>query len=62
MSALRRMAVPIGIVAAVLLALLFNPWLVVEDGPLRQAITVAFWISFLILLVALFEDRKNPDA
>ena len=62
MSALRRLAVPIGILAAVLLALLFNPWLVVEDGPLRQALTVAFWISFLILLVALFEDRKDPNA
>ena len=62
MSALRRLAVPIGILAAVLLALLFNPWLVVEEGPVRQALTVAFWVSFLILLVALFEDRKDPNA
>jgi thiosulfate dehydrogenase (quinone) large subunit len=62
MAALRRMAVPIGIVAAVLLILLFNPWLNIEEGTLRQVLTVAFWASFLLLLVALFEDRKDPAA
>jgi thiosulfate dehydrogenase (quinone) large subunit len=63
MSALRRLAVPIGIVAAVLLALLFNPWLVIEEGTtLRTALTIAFWLAFIVLLVALFEDRHEPDA
>ena len=63
MSALRRLAVPIGIVAAVLLALLFNPWLVIEEGSTaRTVLTVAFWVAFLVLLVALFEDRRDPDA
>lgn len=62
MSALRQLAVPIGIVAAVLLVLLFNPWVVIDEGPLRQVLTVAFWASFIVLLVALFEARKDADA
>jgi thiosulfate dehydrogenase [quinone] large subunit len=63
MSILRGLAIPIGAIAAVLLFLLFNPWLVIEeDTTLRQVITVAFWISFIVLLVALFEDRKSPDS
>ena len=62
MSILRGLAVPIGAVATILLFILFNPWLVVEEGPLRQVLTVAFWVSFIVLLIALFEDRKNPEA
>ncbi len=63
MSGLRRMAVPIGVVAAVLLVLLFNPWVVIEEGStVRAVLTVAFWVAFLLLLVALFEDRRDPDA
>ncbi|MBK5288506.1 MAG: hypothetical protein JJE46_08565, partial [Acidimicrobiia bacterium] len=63
MSSLRRLAVPIGIAAAVLLAILFNPWFVVEEGTqLRTALTIAFWIIFVVLLVALFEDRRHPEA
>jgi thiosulfate dehydrogenase [quinone] large subunit len=63
MSILRGLAIPIGAIAAVLLFLLFNPWLVIEqDTTLRQVLTVAFWISFIVLLVALFEDRKSADS
>ena len=61
MSALRGAATPIGIVAAILLILLFNPWLVI-DGDIRTVATVAFWIAFVVLLVALFEDRKTVAA
>ena len=61
MSTLRRMAVPIGVVAAVLLFLLFNPWFPVE-GDIRTVMTWAFWISFIVLLIALFEDRNAPEA
>jgi thiosulfate dehydrogenase [quinone] large subunit len=25
-------------------------------------VTVAFWVAFIVLLVALFEDRKNPES
>ena len=63
MSMLRGLAIPIGAVAAVLLFLLFNPWLVIEEGTaLRQILTVGFWITFIVLLIALFEDRKSPDS
>jgi thiosulfate dehydrogenase (quinone) large subunit len=63
MSVLRGLAIPIGAVAAVLLFLLFNPWLKIDEGTtLRQVLTAAFWIVFVVLLVALFEDRKNPDS
>jgi thiosulfate dehydrogenase [quinone] large subunit len=61
MSMLRGLAVPIGIVAAILLVLLFNPWVVIE-GDLNRILTVLFWVSFVLLLLALFEDRKNADA
>jgi thiosulfate dehydrogenase [quinone] large subunit len=29
---------------------------------IRTVLTVAFWISFVVLLIALFEDRKDPEA
>jgi thiosulfate dehydrogenase [quinone] large subunit len=63
MSMLRGLAIPIGVVAAVLLFLMFNPWLKIDEGTtLRQVLTAAFWVAFVVLLVALFEDRKNPDS
>jgi thiosulfate dehydrogenase [quinone] large subunit len=62
MSMLRGLAIPIGAIAAILLVLLFNPWVVIEDATLRPILTIAFWISFIVLLVALFEDRKNPES
>lgn len=61
MSTLRNLAVPIGAIAAVLLFLLVNPWLVLEEGAIRQVVTVAFWIAFIVLLIALFEDRKGAE-
>jgi thiosulfate dehydrogenase [quinone] large subunit len=61
MSALRRLAVPIGAIAALLLFYLVNPWVQLE-GTVKQAVTVAFWILFIVLLLALFEARKDPEA
>jgi thiosulfate dehydrogenase [quinone] large subunit len=61
MSMLRRWARPIGVVAALLLVYLVNPWSQ-PDGDVRTAVTVLFWLSFIVLLVALFEDRKSPGA
>ena len=61
MSALRRLAIPLGVAGAVLLLLLVNPWLTLE-GTVRQIVTVAFWLISIVLLIALFEDRKNPDS
>jgi thiosulfate dehydrogenase (quinone) large subunit len=58
---LRGLAVPIGAVAAVLLVLLFNPWVEIT-GDVRSVVNVAFWVLFIVLLFALFEDRKAPEA
>ena len=50
MSILRGLAIPIGSIAALLLFLLVNPWLVLAEGTLRQVLTVGFWIAFIVLL------------
>jgi thiosulfate dehydrogenase [quinone] large subunit len=60
MTALRQAAIPIGVIATILIFLLVNPWFVIEDETLRQVISVAFWIAFGLLLVILFEERKQP--
>jgi thiosulfate dehydrogenase [quinone] large subunit len=61
MSALRRLALPIGVIAAILLVILFNPWVAIDES-IRPLVTVAFWISFIVLLVALFDDRRSPES
>jgi thiosulfate dehydrogenase [quinone] large subunit len=61
MSSLRKAALPIGVISALLLIYLVNPWSQ-PKGDLRSAVTILFWISFIVLLVALFEDRKSPGA
>jgi thiosulfate dehydrogenase [quinone] large subunit len=61
MSRLRSLALPVGIVAALLLIYLVNPW-VQPTGTLRQIITIAFWAASILLVVALFEDRKEPQS
>ena len=55
----RSIAGVLGGIAAVTLFLLVNPWIVLEPNTTaNQAVTVIFWISFLALLVVLFEMRK----
>jgi thiosulfate dehydrogenase [quinone] large subunit len=61
MSILRRWALPIGVFAALLLVYLVNPWSQPE-GDLRTVVTILFWVSFGVLLVALFDDRKSAEA
>ena len=61
MAQLRTLAVPVGVVAAVLLVLLVNPWIAL-DGAISQIVTVAFWLSFIVLLIILFSLRDDPDA
>jgi thiosulfate dehydrogenase (quinone) large subunit len=62
MTRTRRYAIPIGILVAALLVILFNPWVVIEEGTLRQVLTVALWVSFIALLVVLFQERKAAGA
>jgi thiosulfate dehydrogenase [quinone] large subunit len=61
MSTLRRWAVPLGVLAALLLVYLVNPW-VPAEGTVRQLVTLAFWAAFIVLLVVLFEDRRTANA
>ena len=61
MTSKRNVAGVLGAIAAVTLFLLVNPWITIDPkGSLSQAITVIFWVSFLALLVVLFEMRKEP--
>jgi len=61
MAKLRSYAVPLALVAAVLLFYMENPW-VSPPGQLDQVLTVAFWALFIVVTVLLFEDRKQPQA
>ncbi len=60
MSRLRGLALPLAIIATILLAYLLNPWFA-PDGALRLIATLAFWVASILLVVALFEDRKDPE-
>ena len=59
MAALRQWALAIGAAAVVLLVIIANPWFTVE-GVVRDVLTVAFWVVSVVLVIALFEDRKEP--
>jgi len=59
----RSLAVPLAIVAAVVLFYMVNPWVFPAVGSTERGIaTVAFWVLSIIVLVLLFEDRKTPEA
>ncbi len=59
----RNLAVPLAVVAAVVLFYMENPWVRPGDGTTeRQVATVAFWILAIVTLVLMFEDRKDPAA
>jgi thiosulfate dehydrogenase [quinone] large subunit len=61
MTSKRNLAAVFGGIAAVLLFYLVNPWFNPESkSVLNQAVTVGFWSSFIVLLVILFEMRKEP--
>jgi thiosulfate dehydrogenase (quinone) large subunit len=61
MSSKRNIAGVLAGIATLTLFLLVNPWIIVESGTTaNQIITVLFWVSFLGLLVVLFEMRKDP--
>jgi len=61
MSSIRSAATALGVIAALLLFYLVNPWFNPEpDSALNQIVTVGFWASFIALLVVLFQLRKEP--
>ena len=61
MSALRRFATPLGLIAAALLIYMVNPWFTPPES-ISGAITIAFWAVLIVLMVVLFQDRKAPGA
>jgi thiosulfate dehydrogenase [quinone] large subunit len=59
----RNLAVPLAIVAAIVLFYMQNPWFAPGAGTTERTVaTVAFWILAIVVLVLMFEDRKSPDA
>jgi len=57
----RRLVTPIAALAAIVLFLLYDPWIVPPDSA-RPALTVVFWVAAVVTLVLLFQDRTNPEA
>ena len=61
MTSRRNIAAILGGIAAVALFFIVNPWFAVDPkSTADQVVTVVFWVSFLALLVVLFEMRKDP--
>ena len=54
----------LGIIAAVLLFWLVNPWFNPEDigDAVRDIVTVAFWVLFLAVVVLMFQERNDAGA
>jgi thiosulfate dehydrogenase [quinone] large subunit len=61
MTSKRNLAAVLGGIAAVALFLIVNPWFAVDPkSTADQIVTVTFWVSFIAMLVVLFELRKEP--
>ncbi len=56
----RTLAKALGVIAAVLLFYAANPWVEPPEGAVHDLVVLGFWVSFLALLVVLFQDRKSP--
>jgi thiosulfate dehydrogenase [quinone] large subunit len=61
MAGLRKYVTPLAILAAAILFYLENPWAAVPTS-LSPALTVLFWALAVIVVLLMFEERKNPDA
>jgi thiosulfate dehydrogenase (quinone) large subunit len=63
LSRYRSLAVPLAIVAAVVLFYMENPWFFPAEGSTERSIaTIVFWVLAIVVLVLMFEDRKSPSA
>ena len=51
-----------GVLTTILLLIVVNPWFQIPDdqAQLRDIVTWAFWLSFIVLLVLLFMERDQP--
>jgi len=60
MTSKRNIAGVVGAIAALLLFYLVNPWVnPAVGGTINQLVTVGFWVSFIVLLVLLFQERNQ---
>jgi thiosulfate dehydrogenase [quinone] large subunit len=64
MSTYRRYVTGLGIVAAIVLFWMENPWFRPEQisDAVRTAATVVFWVLFIAVIVLMFGDRKSAGA
>lgn len=68
MSALRRSVVPLAVVAAILVLIIQLPYenlglsALAPGSDLATALAVVFWIMAILVVAALFEDRRVPEA
>ncbi|HET7029654.1 MAG TPA: hypothetical protein VFI34_04015 [Candidatus Limnocylindrales bacterium] len=60
----RRMVTGLGVVAALILFWMENPWFNPENisDAVRTVATVAFWVLFIAVVVLMFRDRKEAGA
>jgi thiosulfate dehydrogenase [quinone] large subunit len=61
MSKLRSFAVPLAAIAAIVLFYLENPWVTPPES-ITPALTLTFWALAIVVVVLMFEDRKDPQA
>lgn len=64
MSGNRRLVTGLGVLAAVILFWMENPWFTPEmiSDTVRQAATIAFWVLFIAVVFLMFQDRRNSGA
>jgi thiosulfate dehydrogenase [quinone] large subunit len=62
MSTLSMPIKVVGALTTILLLIVVNPWFQIPDdqAALRDLLTYGFWLSFIVLLVLLFMERKQP--
>src|SRR4051812_12066902 len=63
MSTYRRFVTVLGVLDAVILFAMENPWYSIQPGDaLRLPATLAFWALFIAVVVLMFGDRRSADA
>ena len=64
MSGNRRLVTVLGVLAAVVLFWMENPWFNPEaiNASARTAATIAFWVLFIAVVVLMFGERKQAGA
>lgn len=59
----RNLVTPLGLIAAVVLVYMENPWFYPGAGTTERAVaTVLFWALTIVVVVLMFEDRRAPGA